>query len=111
MVRAGTHSEKATWISLNPPSLYVSVCVCEGVCVCRQRMLRWVEVQCSIESIATELQKSCALQMRSRNVCRELHGMGYHRPSTDPGQWVTNRISQSGKSEVRVCVWQFPGER
>ena len=34
--------------------------------------------QLSAESIATDLQTSCGLQISSRTVCRELHGMGFH---------------------------------
>ena len=34
--------------------------------------------QLSAESIATDLQTSCGLQISSRTVPRELHGMGFH---------------------------------
>ena len=46
-----------------------------------QRMLRHIVRrgrQLSAESIATDLQTSCGLQISSRTVCRELHGMGFH---------------------------------
>ena len=39
--------------------------------VCRGRQL-------SAESIAADLQTSCGLQISSRTVHRELHGMGFH---------------------------------
>ena len=46
-----------------------------------QRMLRHIvrrRRQLSAESIATHLQTSCGLQISSRTVRRELHGMGFH---------------------------------
>ena len=46
-----------------------------------QRMLKRIVGrgrQLSAESIVTELQTSCGLQISSRTVCRELHGMGFH---------------------------------
>ena len=46
-----------------------------------QRMLRRTvrrSRQLSAESIATDLQTSCGLQISSRTVRRELHGMGFH---------------------------------
>ena len=46
-----------------------------------QRMLRRIVHrgrQLSAESIATDLPNSCSLQISSRTVCRELHGMGFH---------------------------------
>ena len=46
-----------------------------------QRMLRPIVCrgrQLSAESIATDLQASCGLQISSGTVRRELHGMGFH---------------------------------
>lgn len=46
-----------------------------------QRMLRHTVRrgrQLTAESIATHLQTSCGLQISSRTVRRELHGMGFH---------------------------------
>ena len=46
-----------------------------------QRILRCIVRrgrQLSAESIATDLQTSCGLQISSRTVRRELHGMGFH---------------------------------
>jgi len=60
-----------------------------------QRMLRRRVRRCrqlSAESITTDLQTSCGLQISSRTVRRELHGMGFHgrqsKVHKDMDEWV-----------------------
>ena len=101
--------------------------------VCRGRQL-------SAESIATDLQTSCGLQISSRTVRRELHGMGFHgrAAASNPHiskcnakrwiQWCKahhhwtleqwRRVLWSDESRFsiwqsdgRVWVWQLPGEQ
>uniref|UniRef100_A0A8C5P9B6 Transposase Tc1-like domain-containing protein n=1 Tax=Leptobrachium leishanense TaxID=445787 RepID=A0A8C5P9B6_9ANUR len=57
-----------------------------------QRMLRCVVRrgrQLSAESIATDLQTSCGLQISSRTVRRELHGMGFHGRAAASKPYIT----------------------
>jgi len=57
-----------------------------------QRMLRRTVRrgrQLSAESIATDLQTSCGLQISSRTVCRELHGMGFHGRAAASRPYIT----------------------
>jgi len=51
--------------------------------VCRGRQL-------SPESISTDLQTSCGLQISSRTVSRELHGMGFHGRAAASKLYITN---------------------
>ncbi|TMZ26485.1 hypothetical protein EMF65_33690 [Klebsiella pneumoniae] len=45
--------------------------------------------QLSAESIATDLQTSCGLQISSRTVRRELHGMGFHGRAAASKPYIT----------------------
>ena len=45
--------------------------------------------QLSAESIATDLQPSCGLQISSRTVRRELHGMGFHCQAAASKPYIT----------------------
>ncbi|KAI2659461.1 Transposable element Tc1 transposase [Labeo rohita] len=45
--------------------------------------------QLSAESIATDLQTSCGLQISSRTVRRELHGMGFHGQAAASKPYIT----------------------
>ena len=102
-----------------------------------ERMLRH---QLSAESIATDLQPSCGLQISSRTVNRELHGMGFHGRAAASELYITKcnakrrmqwckarrrwtleqwrRVLWSDESRFsiwqsdgRVWVWRLPGER
>ncbi len=107
-----------------------------------QRMLRRIVRrgrQLSAESIATDLQSSCGLQISSRTVRRELHGMGFHGRAAASKPYITKcnakRRMQWCKarrhwtleqwrlvlwsdesrfsiwqSDGRVWVWWLPGE-
>ena len=76
-----------------------------------QWMLRRIvrkDRQVSAESIATDLQTSCGLQISSRTMCRELHGIGFH------GRAVATWLCTSAQSKVhkdmdeRVwCGWTW----
>ena len=89
-----------------------------------QQMLRRIMCrnrQLSAESITTDLQTSCVLQISSRTVCRELHGMGFqaeqlHLSHTSPSamrrmQWCKAHrhwtLEQFGLAAARkmVLVW------
>ena len=61
--------------------------------VCRGRQL-------SAESIATELQTSCGLQVSSRTVRRELHGMGFHGEQLHPSHASASAMQSVGCSGV-----------
>uniref|UniRef100_A0A8C5PBY5 Transposase Tc1-like domain-containing protein n=1 Tax=Leptobrachium leishanense TaxID=445787 RepID=A0A8C5PBY5_9ANUR len=109
-----------------------------------QQMLRRVVQrghQLSAESIATDLQTSCGLQISSRTVRREeLHGMGFHGRSAAFKPYIpkcnANRRMQWCKarrhwtleqwrrvlwsdetrfsiwqSDGRVWIWRLPGQR
>ena len=109
-----------------------------GQWMLRCRVLRGHQL--SAESITTDLQTSCGLQISSRTVCRELHGMGFHglvavsKPYISKYnakcrmQWCKarrywtleqwRRILWSDKSHFsiwqsdgRVWVWWLAGER
>ncbi len=57
-----------------------------------QRMLRRIvrrSRQLSAESIATDLQSSCGLQINSRTVRRELHGIGFHGRAAASKPYIT----------------------
>ena len=57
-----------------------------------QRMLRRTvhrSRQLSAESIATDLQTLCGLQISSRTVLRELHGMGFHGRAAASKPYIT----------------------
>ena len=57
-----------------------------------QRMLRRIVRrghQLSAESIATDLQTSCGLQISARTVRRELHGIGFHGQAAASKPYVT----------------------
>ncbi|KAI4898858.1 hypothetical protein NFI96_004520 [Prochilodus magdalenae] len=57
-----------------------------------QRMLRHIVhrgYQLSADSIASELQTSCGLQISSRTVRRELHGMGLHGRAAASEPYIT----------------------
>lgn len=45
--------------------------------------------QTSAESIATDFQSSCGLQIRSTTVHKELHGMGFHRQAPGSKAYIT----------------------
>ena len=93
--------------------------------------------QLSAESIATDLQTSCGLQISLRTVHRELHGMGFHgrvaaskpyiskcnatcwmqwcraRRHWTLEQWRHDLWSEKSRfsiwqSDGQVCVWQLP---
>jgi len=51
-------------------------------------IVRWGR-QISAESIATDLQTSCGLQVSSRTVRRELHGMGFHGRAATSKPYIT----------------------
>ena len=58
-----------------------------------QRVLRRIVrrgCQLSAESIATDLQTSCGLQISSRTVLRELHGMGFHGRAAVSKPYITS---------------------
>ncbi len=107
-----------------------------------QRMLRHIVGrgrQLSAESIATDLQSLCGLQISSSTVRRELHGMGFHGRAVASKPYITKcnakrwmpwckarrhwtleqgrRILWSDESlfsiwqsDGRVWVWWLPGE-
>ena len=55
--------------------------------------------QLSAESIATDLHTSCGLQISSRTVHRELHGMGFH------GQAAASKPYTSKCNAKRWMQW------
>ena len=90
----------------------------QGQLICRS-------CQLSAESIATDLQTSCGLQISSRTVHRELHRMGFHGRAAASKPYITKcnakrwrRVLWSDESSFsvwqsdrRVWVWRLPGER
>ena len=50
--------------------------------------------QLSAESIATDLQTSCGLQISSRTVPRELHGMGFHGQAAASTPYISKCIAE-----------------
>uniref|UniRef100_A0A3Q2W3X4 Tc1-like transposase DDE domain-containing protein n=1 Tax=Haplochromis burtoni TaxID=8153 RepID=A0A3Q2W3X4_HAPBU len=56
--------------------------------------------QLSAESIATDLQTSCGVQISSRTVRRELHEMGFYGCAAAPKPYITNR---NAKHRMRWC--------
>ena len=65
-----------------------------------QRMLRCRGRQLSEQSIATDLRTSCGLQISSRTVRRELHGMGIHDRAAASKPYITKC---NAKRQMQWC--------
>jgi len=65
-----------------------------------QRMLRCRGQQVSAESITTDLQTACGLQISSRTVRRELHGMGFHDRAAASKPYITKC---NPKCQMQCC--------
>ena len=71
-----------------------------------QRMLRRIVHrgrQLSAESIATDLQTSCGLQISSRTVRRELHGMGFHGRAAASKPDITKSNAKRWMQWCKAC--------
>ena len=69
-----------------------------------QQMLRHIvhrDRQLSAESITIDLQTSCGLQINSRTVHRELHGMGFHGRAAASKQYISKCNASIGCSGVK----------
>ena len=71
-----------------------------------QRVLRHIVRrgrQLSVESIATNLQTSCGLQISSLTVRRELHGMGFHGRATASKSYISKCNARRQMQWCKAC--------
>ncbi|CAI9593006.1 unnamed protein product [Staurois parvus] len=71
-----------------------------------QRMLKRTvrrSHQLSLESIAKDLQTSCGLQISTKRVRRELHGMGFHGRAAASKPYITKCNAKNLMQWCKVC--------